>query len=136
MPKERVVTLVSTPEFESPRIDCIRAAESARSCVKQTCCMDEIAECRPTCEDTATVLEALVEMLERPYEPSRAVSLRRMIEAGLAATVECAAVCNEYADEAQTCAACAADCERVATALRQLLREFVDDDVAERSGAT
>ena len=127
---------MSTPEFEAPRVDCIRAAESARQCVKQTCSLDEVAECRSTCQDTATVLEALVEMLERPYEPQRAVSLRRMIEAGLAAVVESSGVCTKYADQTRACSACAADCQRAATALRQLLRSFVDDDVAERSGAT
>jgi hypothetical protein len=136
MQKKRLGTLASTPEFEAPRVDCIRAAESARHCVKHTCCLDEMAECRSMCEDTATVLEALVEMLERPYESQRAVALRRMLEAGLAAVVECSAACAVHGDEIPACASCATDCQQAATSLRQLLREFIDDDVSERSGAT
>jgi hypothetical protein len=123
-------------EFGPARILCIRAVESARLCVKQTCGDDELAECRSLCEDTATVLEGLVEMLERPYEPYRAVPLRRMIEAGLATVVECTAACAEQADEIAACDACARDGAGAADSLRELLRQLVDDDVAERSGAT
>jgi hypothetical protein len=123
-------------DFGPARIMGIRAVESARLCVKQTCGDDALAECRSSCEDTATVLDALVEMLERPYEPARAVALRRMIEAGLAAAVECAAICAFEADDVDSCSACARDCACVADALRDLLRELVDDDVDERSGAT
>ncbi len=130
-------SVVRTPlDFGPARIMCIRAVESARMCVKETCGADALDECRSLCEDTATVLEALVEMLERPYETYRAVSLRRMIEAGLATVVECGAACTEHADELASCAACAKDCGCAADALRQLLRELVDDDVDERSGAT
>jgi hypothetical protein len=123
-------------DFTQARILCIRAVESARMCVKQTCGDEDMAECRSLCEDTATVLEGLVEMLERPYEPHRAVALRRMIEAGLATVVECGAACTEQADESSSCGACARDCACVADTLRDLLRDLVDDDVEERSGAT
>jgi hypothetical protein len=123
-------------DFAAPRVACIRAVESARRCLKETAGRRDLEACRALCADTASVLEALVEMLERPDEPHRAVALRRMIEAGLATSVECEAECAEHADDARVCGVTAADCERAADALRELLREFVDDDVAERSGAT
>jgi hypothetical protein len=137
MENHQQTLLAIAPEFEPLRVACIRAAESARRCIKETCTLDELDECRTTCADTATVLEALIELLERPYAPARAVSLRRMIEAGLATTVECAAHCNMHDDDdVIACARCAADCDTVADGLRALLRDLVDDDVAVRSHAT
>ncbi|MBI5088956.1 MAG: hypothetical protein HZB15_08890 [Actinobacteria bacterium] len=132
----RSAAVRSPLDFGPARILCIRGVESARMCVKETCGADDLDECRSLCEDTATVLEALVEMLERPYETYRAVSLRRMIEAGLATVVECGAECAEHADDVVSCAACATDCAGAADALRQLLRELADDDADERSSAT
>lgn len=91
---------------------------------------------RESCLDAADVLEALTRVLGRPYRPGRAVALRRAVEAGLAATVECAADCRALGDSDGALERGATSAERCSVELRTLLRTLVDDQVGERSGAT
>lgn len=90
---------------------------------------------RESCLDAADELEALTRLLGRPYRPGRAVALRRAVEAGLAATVECAADCRALGDDAALDRA-ATSAERCSGELRSLLRTLSDEQTNEHSGAT
>jgi len=117
-------TLSIASDFSAARIVCIRAVESARRCVKDMCSAPGLDECRSSCEDTATILEALIEMLERAWEPPRVPSLRRMIDAGLASALDCATECR-FAESLPACTRCAAACEQASAALAQLRSSIV-----------
>ena len=90
---------------------------------------------RESCLDAADELEALTRLLGRPYRPGRAVALRRAVEAGLAATVECAAACRALGDYAALDRS-ATSAERCSAELRALLRRLSDEQAGEQSSAT
>jgi hypothetical protein len=112
---------------------CRRAAFDAADCTRESGCSQD---CRDLCSDAEHMLTALANVLGRPARARRAPGLRRMIEAGLTVAIECAAECESWADEISPCSRCAGSCEDVATSLRALLTDFVDDRIDEKSGAT
>jgi hypothetical protein len=96
----------------------------------------DVAQCVDACHDAFTVLTATSVMLERPVHPPRMPAIRRMLEAGLVASVECAAQCDLWLAALPAAATCAERCHECADVLRAALREVADESVGEMSGAT
>jgi hypothetical protein len=93
-------------------------------------------DCFEACHDAFTVLTAASVMLERPLHPARMAAVRRMLEAGLVAAVECAAQCELWVDDEPAAAECARQCHGCADILRAALRDVADETTDEMSGAT
>ena len=95
-----------------------------------------VASCRALCDAAAQALAAVVRRFERPIGEEDSSGLRPLIEAGVKATIECAAACVALTERVAACAECARACESCADALRRLLATDSDDDLLQRGLAT
>ena len=93
-------------------------------------------ECIDACHDAFTVLTAGSVMLERPPHAARMAAIRRILEAGLVAAVECAAQCELWVDDQPAAGECAGQCHSCADVLRAALRDVAEETTDEMSGAT
>jgi hypothetical protein len=134
-------SLVQPPALTDACGACALAAEEALRCAEAFEDTDpsrdqDVAQCVDACHDAFTVLTATSVMLERPVHPTRMPAIRRMLEAGLVASIECAAQCDLWPDALPAAATCAQQCHGCSDVLRAALREVADESVDEMSGAT
>ena len=118
---------------------CIAAAGQAAEVLRPLVGSDASArdaDALHACDDEVDVLRAVAALCARPPAASRAAVLRKTLEAGLTASVECAAACEGLGDTHPDVAACATAHLRCRDGIREALRRLNDPELRESSGAT